>query len=568
MRRVLSVWLPFLSTDLVKRTLRKRETHPGFPVSGFPPLGTRGSRREPAPVILLTRAIAARELVERCCPRAARAGVRAGMDLAQARSLLPTGPALHIEEYRPEREHAALHALACWMLKFCPVAAVDGSGTLDAGLLFDISGAEHLHGGEARLIRLVAQGLRRLGFLARIAGAATFACASGVARYGQARLAMVATGHELRALRGLGVEALRIDEATLAGLVELGVRTIGHVLDLPRASLVARFPGALGPQGVLTRLDQALGAAHEAIEPVRPEPPIVVERTLEGPTDRWETLEALARVLLVELVGVLRSRGRGARELRVVVMRPRQEGETVVIRLSLASASERHLWALLRSRLEKLDLGEGFDAMRLHAARTGRLADVQQTSAALMPARDDAGEREDGGPVGEQRWGELIDTLTDRLGAADVVLMQAASTHVPERATRTAPAIGGWLEGGASRTSMDREAEMTAGVAYRADRPSIVMTRAEEIQVLAVAPDGPLARVRWRGRAWEVLACIGPERIEPEWWRARPGAVHGRDRTDSWTRDYYAAQIEDGRWIWACRVNTDPARWFVQGVWG
>ena len=36
---------------------------------------------------------------------------------------------------------------------------------------------------------------------------------------------------------------------------------------------------------------------------------------------------------------------------------------------------------------------------------------------------------------------------------------------------------------------------------------------------MAVIPDGPPRRFRWRGVIYEVAGSQGPERIGAEWWR-------------------------------------------------
>jgi protein ImuB len=62
----------------------------------------------------------------------------------------------------------------------------------------------------------------------------------------------------------------------------------------------------------------------------------------------------------------------------------------------------------------------------------------------------------------------------------------------------------------------------------------------------------------WRDTRWQVSACVGPERIGPEWWRgAKPTPE----------RDYFAVQVQTGRWLWVCRQTGQRGRWFVHGEW-
>lgn len=62
--------------------------------------------------------------------------------------------------------------------------------------------------------------------------------------------------------------ALRLDDATVDGLMRLGLKRAGDLYGKPRAPIAARF----GPH-VAQRLDEALGFAREPISPLRPPAP-------------------------------------------------------------------------------------------------------------------------------------------------------------------------------------------------------------------------------------------------------------------------------------------------------
>ncbi len=97
---------------------------------------------------------------------------------------------------------------------------------------------------------------------------------------------IVPPGGAWRALGPLGVAALRLPAETCALLGELGLRRIEQVAGLPRSTLLSRF----GPL-VLARLDQASGAAAEAIV-ARPLPSeCEFEWLFEHPSRRREAIE-------------------------------------------------------------------------------------------------------------------------------------------------------------------------------------------------------------------------------------------------------------------------------------
>jgi protein ImuB len=80
---------------------------------------------------------------------------------------------------------------------------------------------------------------------------------------------------------------------------------------------------------------------------------------------------------------------------------------------------------------------------------------------------------------------------------------------------------------------------------------------------MALLPEGPPKRFRWRGATHGVLHSEGPERIADEWWRSP-------DRKPD--RDYYFVEDEKGRRFWLYREGISeeaPApRWFVHGLFG
>ena len=533
----------------------------------------------------------------RRCALAAAAGVAEAMDLAHARSLLPARMTLHVEPHRPDRDAEALHALACRALRFSPLVAPDAPD----GLVLDVTGTELVHGGEARLVRAVAASMSKLGFSSRVAVASTWACAWGVARFGERDLIRVSPGDERAAIERLPIAALQVDEAMVSALATIGIVAVGHVLALPRAALAARFEPIL-----LERVDKVLGRAIESFEPVRPAPPLRAELLFDGPTDRWESVETATRRVLDELAAELARRERGVRLLTLALRRPRAAPESIEIVLSHPSRSVKHLWSLVRSRLERVDLGEGVEGVTLVAARTARLRHRQSSSNALGADDEAAGI----GAAGA--WGELVDMLVERLDADHVVRMETVESHLPERAFRERTVVDARASGvpsfaaahtstrshssgprnvGRAATSRAKtrrrrggstqhdsclpaapprlraptDAPPPSAVIGRAfpDRPTLLLATPEPAQVVALTPDGPVLGLRWRGAASRIVSCTGPERISTEWWR------WGSDETSASSppdRDYFAVQTESGRWLWVCR-QVGTARWFVHGLW-
>lgn len=514
MRRVLSLWFPTFATDLVKR---RRSA-------------------SPAEAVLLTTKAAGREIVSHPCEISSRSGVCEGMDLAHARSLMPAKHSVHVEPHRADRDERALYALACRLLKFSPLVAADPPD----GMLIDITGTELVHRGENRVVRSLARGLRKLGLRSRIACSTTFACAWGVARFSPPSVSIVPHGEEKAALTPLPVGALRIEAELARSFHEIGIERVEHVLALPRSSIAARF----GIE-ILTRIDKALGVVSERLDPVCPPPPVLASMLFDGPTDQWESIHAAISLVLEDLCKQLTTREAGVRRLEIEFRRPESAPEHIAITLSRPSRKFKHIWSLVRSKLERVDLSAGIEGVILVAKRTARLRPQQIQSPSL------GGETEH---VAQAAWGELVDTLVDRLGPNSVTCIEPVESHLPEHA---------WRE----RSILEGPSRTRPALA-NADRPTRLFANPETAEAMALVPDGPVLWLRWRGTRWTVLASSNPERIGAEWWRWSTSQTSSAGKTPAMPpdRDYFALQLETGLWIWACRQN-ETGRWFVHGEW-
>jgi protein ImuB len=438
------------------------------------------------------------------------------MPVTQARALFGVD-AVRLEPHQPDRDRAALRAVAGWARRFSPLVAPDEPD----GLLLDVTGCAAVFGGEEGLLRAARAGLRGLGFANRVAIAPTFGCAWAVARHGAGGI--VGAGGVREAVAPLPIAALRVDGDLVEALAEVGIDRVAHLLDMPRSTLPARFG-----ERPLLRLDQALGQAIETIEPVRPLSPPAAERVFDGATDRPEAVELTARELLEEIAAALLERESGAREVEITLERSDLPPERLRISMGRPSRDARHLMKLLGPRLERVNLGFGVEGVRVRVVSSAKLRHDQTSR------WDD---REGGDP---RALAELVDTLSERLGAGRVLRVRGVESHLPERAFRAEPGV------------REPRPGPPAGVTCQ-DRPTVLFGRPFPAEVIALTPDGPVHRVRWRGGDEAVRASVGPERIAPEWWRA-PGPA----------RDHFAVQTESGRWLWLAR---EDGRWLVRGVW-
>lgn len=380
-RRILSLWLPRLGSDL---SLRRR------PVA--------------APFALVARQGSADRVT--CLNAQAEAlGLGRGMGLADARALCPdllTRPA------DPMAQAQGLVALQRWAARYCPWVARDGPD----GLALDISGAAHLQGGEQALRADLQGRLARMGFDARVAIADTRGAAWAVAHFSGGGI--VPPGAQARALASLPLAALRLDPDMVDGLSRLGLRILRDLEQVPRATLPRRF----GPD-LLRRLDQALGRLPEPLSPDPAPPHFAVRLSLPEPVGRVDDIRAGLVRLLDRLCQNLRGAEMGAR--RLLLEAARVDGTPALVEIGLARPMRDApaMAALFDRALDGMEAGYGIDALRLSAPVVEALP-VQQVTTDGARAGDDLA--------------DLLTRLCNRVGFENVTRFLPASSHIPEKA--------------------------------------------------------------------------------------------------------------------------------------
>jgi protein ImuB len=462
-------------------------------------------------------------------------GLTIGEPLADARA---KAGFLQVRAAEPAADDTALRKLALWATRYTPTASPWDDDNGADGFFLDIEGASHLFGGEEKLIAdLAARLLKNFGLAARIAVASTAGAAWALSHFHSASLFVLPPGQEAAALAPLPIAALRLAPDTRAKLRRLGFKTVGSLLDKPRAPFAARFPNAL-----LRRLDQALGGIDEPLKPVVAPPVYHALRYLIEPIFTQQAIVAYARRLMGTLTHVLTRDDVGARQLRLCLYNVDGAVESIDIALTLPTRSVDHVVRFIDLKLEALaatqEAGFGFETIGLAVTQADPMP-ARQTE--FTPAGED-GDR-------AERCAALIDALRQRLGPQSVRRFEPVESHIPERAEILPPLNGEPLPA-------------TPWPAMEQQRPLLVLPRAELAKVTALVPDGPPRRFYWRGETHDVTGSEGPERIAGEWWRHRMYEP---------TRDYYVVEDTEGQRFWLYREGiygreTADARWFVQGL--
>lgn len=470
-----------------------------------------------------------------------------------------------------------LDRIADWCDRYTPLVGLDPPD----GLFLDISGCAHLFGGEDYLRRDLIRRLAAQGVHARAAIADTPGWAWAVARYGvSASVDGLATNsvhsreggnpdscgktlmHDsgwgraedrdaqliFSALAPLPIAALRIDPDIAAPLAQAGLKTIGDVIEMPRAPLAARFG-----QAFVRRIDQALGRVDEPITPRLPVPSFLAEQRFAEPVGREEDVLGTILHLAQELGRAMERHGKGARRLQVALFRTDGKVARIDIGTSEPLRDPLRIRRLFLDRLavlgDEADPGFGFDVIRLSVLSVESFDAVQTGLVQTGLAGGDP----------EREIAHLIDRLMARFGSERVQRLIPQDTHIPEFASLAVPAHRQHTQGtppGIAQDSLYQDSQIPA-------RPVRLFERPEPIEATAQVPDGPPVQFRWRRVTHDVAQAEGPERIAMQWWRDENGGTLARD--------YFRIETRQGARVWLYRegiyaAGQTPPRWFLHGI--
>ncbi|WP_337267907.1 Y-family DNA polymerase [Oryzifoliimicrobium ureilyticus] len=454
-------------------------------------------------------------------------GLRKGQGVTEARAICPH-IALHEEDAAANRR--LLEAIADWCDRYTPLVSIDGKD----GLFLDITGCSHLFGGEKAMLDNILTRLFQMGFDVRGAISSSAALSFATARFGHGGIIEDNAIEETAA--PLSVAALRLEEPTLAALRKLGLKHIGDLLHLPRASLARRF----GLE-VLLRLDRVLGLDEEPLSPRLPVAPLSAERRLAEPVGTVEVILDITRQIAAALKPSLEAKGLGGRVFELVLFRV--DGR--VFRISAGASrplrEEDRITSLFSERLnaiqDDMDAGYGFETLRLNVKHHDLFQNVQD---------DFEGDRQ-----GQASLAAFIDKVTARLGRDCLKTYDLRESHVPESAVVAVAAMDALAAADLSKKPL---------VFPHIDRPVRLLDHPERVDAFAAeVPDGAPSMFRWRRISHKILKSEGPERITSEWWL---------DERANAERDYFRVEDQEGHRLWIYREglyeNTEPT-WYVHG---
>lgn len=439
-----------------------------------------------------------------CCNKAAEcSNLSVPMNYTTA---LAIHPGLQMLNRKVAAEQAALERLAAWAYQFSSTILI---GDLPreirlartACLWLEIGASLNLFGGLSKFIAQIESGLEQLGYTYQLGIGPTLEGAALLARNGIR--VVIATPHALfMRIRQLPIAMLTLPSTMSAQLHAIGIRTIGMLLELPRGSIAKRF--GLEVSNFLDRLMGAVADPRPAFHlPQRYSAHFEFEFEIRN----TQALLFPLRRMLTEFVGYLRARDTGTQRFTIEFGHRQIPATRVVIGSTAPDRNVDRFFALVRERLESLELSEPTLSLSI-------CADEFASPTALQTDLLNRSIHEVEGLT------HTLDRLAARLGDENVHGLKLAADHRPELS---------WTTG--------RVGEPSNPLRFP-ERPLWLLPQPKEMQLTAIP-----------------RITSGPERIEAGWWD---------DRDEQ--RDYYVVHVEYGPDLWVFRDLRD-SRWYLHGFW-
>jgi protein ImuB len=397
---------------------------------------------------------------------------------------------------------------------------------VDDALLLELSASERLWGGRLALLRHIHAADKPVAGV-RFARGATSLIALAQLQLLQPE-GLSGRARHRTAVDDLPLATLAAAQPHLGTLERLGCMRWGQLRALPRGGVARRFGADL-----LDALDRAYGEAPDSY------PWLLLPEQFDATLELGAQVEAApallfgARRLFNQLQLWLQARHAGVLALLLGwTMDERRNtasrGE-LVLRTAEPSADMAHLQRLLAEQLARITLPAPVLYLRLRSLETEKL---RGETASLLPQEQLSGDS----------LLQMQERLCARLGAGQVLQVQALAEHRPERMQRWQALTQG--------TRQSKLVQSDQGALY----PSWLLARPLRLAVHDQCPQypGPLT----------LLA--GPQRLEVAWWGGADCAL----------RDYFLARSEQFGllWIYRERLNTAAfaagadASWYLHGL--
>ena len=513
-----------------------------------------GEHWDDVPIVLTepagSKTTAGRRRLRTVSAAAGRAGIRAGMTLAEARAICAEA---HEYLWDDVAIAGATTEMTAQLLAASPqVTPVTGT----SGMWW--VGASGFGGrvGERELAYTLRRIATRWHPRPRVAiadscvaaRAATWAGTSFQQGDDRSLVCIVPHGHDAGYLSPAPLALVPMEDELRLALQALGLRTVGSFTALSAEDVERRW-GAEGLQA--WRL--ARGEDHRRPVLARVPDLPVVDAELPMPATTMEPILFLVRAALDHLTTRLAARGQAVAALSITLSLDDRRGALPANALARAHTVTREI-RLARPMARSTPLFERCRALLDTWPLTAPAIGVGVSIVAAAPLSGEQGDLLSAAWRDAAAVDAALARLRAELGPNVVVKPVARDAHVPERA-------GAWVEecptagsatvknaaGSATENATDKIA--ATATAARTD-PAIRLLESPE-SVFVVCDDGVPRAVTWRGRRITIERAIGPERLSGDWW------------DDGYRRDYWRCESAFGDFV--LYLDRMDDQWWVQG---
>ncbi|HEX7909070.1 MAG TPA: DNA polymerase Y family protein [Paraburkholderia sp.] len=520
------------------------------------------------------------------------AGVHAGHSRSYALAL---APGLELLAANTVRETQVFESMALALLTYTPKVSLADAHTL----LLEVGSGLRLFGGLRTLLSKVSATVAEFGYTARFACAPT---AWGAWLLAQARAVrqgrrwhVVKETSLARVLDDLPVSLLPVMQAHRDAFSHVGCTTLADLRQLPRQGVVRRFGS-----GILDLLAQAYGTRPDPRESFRAPASFHAQLELPSRVDNADALLFAARRLIVQLAGWLSAHHAALSGYTLLLehelaSRHAPKTSSLTLAWAIPSRDAEHLIWLLREKLNQTVLAAPVIELKLVADQISESAGQSDT---LFPMPESDGDS----------IARLLERLSARLGAENVLQMSVQDDHRPERSmlveayqaqafsskkrspAKSRPAIKAdktWLtdglrldagEEGRADNDAIHDASIKPATQHFAEGGTTGNTRplAPQSDNAQASPDLPDSALPSQPRPVWMLdkplrlmmrdqrpiyrsplkMLTRTERIEAGWWDG--------NRVE---RDYYVAADDRGHMFWVYRERLS-GEWYLQGLFG
>jgi protein ImuB len=452
-----------------------------------------------------------------CNEAAERANLKAPMNYTLA---LAIHPQITMLNRKIRSEQVALERLASWAYQFSSTVILSEIPeelrlARTTCLWLEIGASLTLFGGFRHFIEQLERELKPLGYSYRLGIGPTLEGAALLARAG-IRLAITSPHALFTRIRNLPLTQLTLPPEMSLQLHTAGVRTLGLLLELPRDAIARRF----GPD-TSDFLDRLMGETPDPRTPFRLPEKYSAHFEFEFEVKNTEALLFPLRRMVQEFAGYLRARDTGTQRFTIRFGHRLSPATEMHIGSSAPDRSADRFLALVRERMQNIELAEPTISLSLYADQfappTALQTDLLNRS--VMQTED---------------LSHTLDRIAMRVGDENVYGVRPAADHRPEYS---------WTS-----------TQLPVGPTSAGPHDVRLKSNPQNLQF----PDRPLWLLpKPRSLESSVIPAIasGPERIEAGWWD--DGDVQ---------RDYYVVRMNSGPDLWVFK-DLRTSNWYLHGFW-